>query len=243
MPKTAETLRSHVFKDDVLHSHIAETYFRQKPKVKARKKKRARAWNIDLTKPLLVITISSVVLISLYISAAYVYRQYIDVLKMKTQSLEVINFINNGSINKSIISKFEFRGQARNIKNSSIKDSIILNSPKKYNWADLSINFKFPIDVSARNLLLSLRGNTGGEKIGVVLRDVKNRSIRLNDLSLSSNTRDKIIRLAPLKGDIDLNNINHLRIEFGYAGESVREINSPINVTIYVNSISMAKEK
>ena len=243
MSKTVDTLRRPVFKDDVLHSHIAETYFRQKPRVKTRKKKRARALNVDLTKTLIVILISLAVLMLLYISAAYVHKQYIDVLKMRTQSLEVINFINNGSINRSIISKFEFRGHARNIKNSSIKDSIILNSPKKYNWADLSINFKFPIDVSSRNLLLSVRGNTGGEKVGVVLRDIKNRSIRLNDLSLSSNTSDKVIRLASLKGDIDLINVNHLRLEFGYAGESVREINSPIDVTIYVNSISLTKEK
>lgn len=243
MPKTIETLRRPVFKDDVLHSHIAETYFHQKPKAKTRRKKRAHTLNIDLAKTLLVVSISMAIMLLLYISAAYLYRQYIDVLKMKTQSLKVINFINNGSVNKSIISRFEFRGYARKIKNSSIKDSIILNSPKKYNWADLSINFKFPIDVSSRNLLLSLHGNTGGEKIGVVLRDVKNRSIRLNDISLSSNTKDKIVRLASLRGDIDLANVNHLRIEFGYAGESARQIDSPIDVTIYVNSISLTKEK
>ena len=117
---------------------------------------------------------------------------------------------------------------------------IVLNNPQKYGWAELSIDFKFPIDLSMRKLSLSLRGNVGGEKINVVLRDMEDRSFRVNDLSLSSNWNDKIIDLEKAKGEIDLSKINHLRVECGYAGESIKS--SPVGVVVYVKDIGLLKE-
>ena len=243
MPKTIETLRRPVFKEDVLHSHIADTYFHQKTHANRRKKKHARRLNIDF--PRLFITAAIVAALSLFavISITFLHKRYIGILRRNTAALKVINVITHGSLNKTIIRKFEFRGHARRGKSSEIKDSVILNNPKKYNWADLSVDFKFPIDVSQRALILSLRGNIGGEKINVVLRDTKNRSSRLSDISLSSSPKDKAIRTNEFSGDIDLGNINHLRLEYGHAGESVKEIDTPINVTIYVSDISLAKER
>ncbi|MFH0763871.1 MAG: hypothetical protein V1927_02565 [Candidatus Omnitrophota bacterium] len=243
MAKTIETLKTPVFKEDVLHSHIAETYFHKNSHTKTRKKKSARRLNIDF--PRLFITWAIVAALSLlaFISIAFLHNRYIEILRKSTAALKVIDVVTLGSANKAIIKKFEFRGQARRGKNSEIKDSVILNNPKKYNWADLSVDFKFPVDLSERAILLSLRGATGGEKLNVVLRDTKNRSSRLSDISLSSNLKDKMIHMDEFKGDIDLGNINHLRLEYGHAGESGSLMDSPINVTIYVNNITLPKEE
>jgi len=243
MPKTIETLRRPVFKEDVLHSHIADTYFHKNSHTKTRKKKRARRLNVDF--PRLFITWAIVAALSLlvFISITFLHKRYIEILRKDTAALKVIDVVTQGSVNKTIIRKFEFRGHARRGKSSEIRDSVILNNPKKYNWADMSVDFKFPVDVSGRAILLSLRGSIGGEKISIVLRDTKNRSSRLGDISLSSNLKDKVIHMNEFKGDIDLGNINHLRLEYGHAGESVSQMDSPINVTIYVNNISLAKEE
>lgn len=242
MAKTIETLRRPVFKEDVLHSHIAETYFHKNSHAKARKKKHTRRLNIDFPKLFITWAIVAALLLLVFISITFLQKRYIGILQRNTAALKVIDVVAQGSVNKAIIKKFEFRGLARRGKISGIKDSVILSNPKKYNWADLSMDFKFPIDMTERAMKLSLRGNIGGEKISIVLRDTKNRSSRLNDISLSSNLIDKTIRMNEFKGDIDLGNINHLRLEYGHAGESGSLINAPINVTIYVKSVSLAKE-
>lgn len=243
MPKTAETLRRPVFKEDVLHSHIAETYFHQKTRAKPRKKKRTLLTNIDLRK-VIIIAVSTTAVLAIILGASIaLHNHYITQLKKKVSALQNIKIVDRGMVNKEIIRNFEFRGYAKNITSRNAKDFLILNNPKKYNWAETSVNFKFPIDLSGRDLFLSLRGASGGEKINIVLRDIKNKSVRLDDLSLSSNMNEKLINIGNLKKDIDLTNINHIRIEYGHMGESASLIDSPIPVTIYVANIGLIKKE
>jgi|GEM_PF-2343733 len=242
MPKTIETVRRPVFKEDVLHSHIAETYFRQKARAKPRKKKQSLHINIDFQRLFITaaIIIASALIVS--ISATFLHKHYIGILQKNTASLKTINVISRGLVNKPVIKKVEFRGYARKGRSDSIKNAVILINPKKYNWADLAIDFKFPIDISKRNISLSVRGDVGGEKISVVLRDTKNMSYRLSDISLSSNMQEKIVRTKDIVAGLDLTKINHLRIEYGKPGESANNIDSAINVTLYINNLSFVKE-
>lgn len=241
MTKTIETLNRPHLKEDALYAHIADTYFYQKNRPKKGKKKTALpAKNITKLSITLLSLIISVTLLVAFIS--FSHNRYTDYVHKKISTLKVIKVVNNGVINKDIIKNFEFRGYAKKGESRISRNAIILSNPQKYNWADLSINFKFPIDLSARNLSMALRGNVGGEKVNIVLRDTNNRSARLNDVSLPSNWNDKIIHPNKMEGGIDLSKVDHLRIECGYVGESAKEKDSPINVMVYIKNIDLTKE-
>ena len=241
MSKTIETLKRPHFKEDALYAHIADTYFHQKNRPKARKKKTAApVKNIGRLSITLLLLIISVILLVTLIS--FSHNRYTDYIKKKISTMKVIKLVNNGVINKEIIKSLEFRGHAKKGDSKISRNVIILSNPQKYNWADLSINFKFPIDLSSRSLSMSLRGNVGGEKVNIILRDINNRSARLTDMSLPSNWNDKIIHPNKMEGDIDMTKVNHLRIECGYVGESAKEKDSLINVIVYIKNINLTKE-
>ena len=241
MSKTIETLKKPHLREDALYAHIADTYFHQKNRQKARKKKTAPSVkNIARLSITLLLLIISTALLITFIS--FSHNRYTYYVKKKISTLKVIKLVNNGAINKEIIKNLEFRGYATKGDSKILRNAIILSNPQKYNWADLSINFKFPIDLSSRILSMSLRGNVGGEKVNIVLRDINNRSARLTDVSVSSNWNDKIIHPNKMEGDIDMTKVNHLRIECGYVGESAKEKDSFINVIVYIKNISLTKE-
>ena len=105
-----------------------------------------------------------------------------------------------------------------------------------------SLNFKFPIDFSDRKLYLDLKGNVGGERANLVLRDVDNKTYRVNDICLASNWRSEEIKFGDMKKSMDMSRIIHMRIECGYIGESSEKLNSLIDYTIYIKNIELRKE-
>jgi len=241
MSKTIETLKRAPLKEDALYTHIADTYFHQKHRPKTKKRKQFPL--IDNIARFSITAVLMIICLAALISAvSFSHSRYTTYLKNKFVSSKNINLLHNGAVNREIIKNFEFRGYAKNGESRISKGLVILNNPQKYNWADLSIDFKFPVDVSRRTLELALRGNVGGERVNIALRDVNNRAARLNDMSLSSNWTEKLIHLKYMKGEIDLSRVNHLRIECGYVGESAKEKNSPINVKLYIKKIGLTKE-
>ncbi|MBI4974786.1 MAG: hypothetical protein HZC19_03160 [Candidatus Omnitrophica bacterium] len=235
MSKTIEALKKAPAKIDVLHEHVADTYFYQK----ARKKKSRHTQN----RLRLAFLASSLFVASLLLIAAssFLYKHHIKFLKEKTVSSGTIKIFNEGRVNKEIINQLEFRGYAKAHSELS-KELIVLNNPKKYNWAELSIGFKFPINFSNRKLALALRGKTGGEKLHLVLRDDRNRSCRLPDLYLISNWKTETVSFDDVKENIDLSKITHLRFEYGDVGESSKRMDSFIDVTIFIKTIEILRE-
>lgn len=235
MSKTIETLKKIPSKVDVLHEHIADTYFYQKSR-----KKRIK----EIQKsPRVALLASSLFIASLLLIPAslFLYNRHIEFLKEKTAGSERIMIFSEGRVNKEIITKLEFRGYAKAHSKFSEK-LIILNNPKKYNWAELSIDFKFPIDFSRRKLVLALKGKTGGEKLHLVLRDDNNRSYRLLYLYLTSNWKTDTISFDGIKENIDLSKITHLRFEYGDVGESSEKMDSYIDVTVFIKTITLLRE-
>ncbi len=241
MAKTIETLKKPFSKEDVLHRHIADTYFYQKARTKTHRKKTVPIMN-NLTWIAVWIFGSAVSLIVAIAVISFLNNRYLESVKREVANAPVVKIVDGGTVNRSIIKSFTFRGYAKNPDSRITKDAVILSNPKKYRWADLSVDLKFPLDLSKRRLAISLRGKTGGESVNVVLRDVNNKSLRLPGLSLASGWTDETIALNGARNEIDLSNINHLRIEYGYVGESSKEADSPINVTVYLRNISLLKE-
>jgi hypothetical protein len=243
MTKAIETPKRTLLNEDVLYDHIANTYFYQKNRPKTAPTKIKNGTYLRYLRRLYIsLSILAVVAIFLvWLGASYFHAKHLNAMKKTVNASSTISIITDGLFNRNIIKNFEFRGYAK--KGSTISgNSIILNTPKKYNWADFSIDFKFPINFEKSKLLLSLRGNIGGEKVNIVLRDTNNRSARSNDLSLPSNWTDKVFDLNSMNGAVDLSSIDHMRIEYGHVGESIKDMDSPIDITIFVKTITILKE-
>ncbi len=240
MTKAIESLKTFPSKEDILHQTIADTYFYKKP----RRKKYHKASGKELrTFSLAIFSLAAIVsLLLLFFIASYFFNiHYNNYLRNKIARSKVITLIDNGNIDKEPIRRIEFRGYAKNKSKLSIKP-ILFSNPKKYNWADLSIDFKFPIDLSDRILLLSVKGKIGGEKINIIMRDVENRSFIVSDIYLTSSWKTETIPLDNIKKDIDLSATEHLRIESSFVGEPPREAgNSPVDMTMYIKDVKILK--
>jgi len=241
MTKTIETAKKPFFKEDALYGHIADTYFYQKNRQKTRRKKSPNPINIPV-KLLIAPAAFIAVLAAILIAASIFHHNYISYVKANLNKAKIINIIDAGAINRDLVKNIQVRGGAQKDKARSIKGLILFDNPTKYRWADIAIDFKFPVDFSKRYLKLSMRGEVGGERLNIVLRDSKNRSMKLDNVYLSSKWTDKIIKLDPIKGDIDLSDISHIRIESAYTGESSKDMDSPINLKAYIKNITIAKE-
>lgn len=239
MTKTTGSLKASPFHEDKLYERLAETYFHQKTRPKSRKKK--PKFSFEYLKSVSIAVFSgAAITIAIIAVSLYVHAHYADFVKKQAAVSKTIMLSRGGFVNKNISSP-EFRGYAKEMSKFS-KDYILLNNPKKYNWAELSLNFKFPLDLSHRKLSFFVKGKIGGEKITLVLRDSANRTARVSDISLASNWRMESISLGALTDTVDLTKITHLRFEYGHIGESAKEIDSPIDVTIYVKDIKISKE-
>ncbi len=177
----------------------------------------------------------------LVLSLALLHNYYISTVKEKIAASKIVHIFSSGILNKNIIKNFEFRGYAIDKSGFSNKMLVLINT-KKYNWADASIDFKFPMDLSRRKLSLTIKGKIGGERISLVLLDSNNRSYRLNDIYLASNWNTDTISFDNIKGGIDLSKITQLRFEYGYVGESSKLMDSLIELTVYIKNIELIKE-
>lgn len=251
MSKTIDTLKKSSFKEDVLRNHIADTYFYQKSRPKTPHKARSRRKNKLPELKLIAktaFTVSALAAVAALIAAMSVMgakhldRAGAERAKARISGMDVVAISLGGRPNREIIKRLEFRGFAKNRESRAEKSEISFVNPEKFKWADMSIGFRFPVDFSARTLRISLRGDTGGEKVCLVLRDADNRSARISDLSVSSKWSSKSLRLDAIGRDIDLSRIAHLRIESGSVGEASKDDDPKIPFRIYVKDISISKE-
>jgi len=241
MPKTLEGTRRSFPKEDVLLEHIASTYFAKKSRPKIRSKKRSPSVK-DAALIIAAVGAIAGAIGFIMIVASITGDNYNQFLRKKISALQVIPLFDSGAANRDIIKNMEFLGYARRAGSRDAKDALVLKNPKKYNWADLLLPLRFPVDLSSRTLNFSARGAKGGEKLTVILKDSSNRSIRLREFYLSSNWRAESTPLDSSKNYIDLANISSIRIEYGRIGESSSEKDSLIESMVYLKDINLSKE-
>ena len=240
MTNKTESLKINPFHEDKLYDRIADTYFHQKTRQKSRKKKVNPI--LKYLKPALIGLTSSALILVVSLSGMALYQVYtIYSLKNMVAKSTVVMISDGGQVNKEILKNTEFRGFAK--ENSSFsKECIILKNPKKYNWAEVAFNFKIPLDLSARRLSMFLKGKVGGERVSLIIRDSYNRSLRISDISVASSWKEETFSLAAIRNNIDLSKITHFRLEYGYIGESPKDMDSPIGINVYLKDIKITKE-
>jgi len=235
MSKTIETLRRLPSKNDILHDHIVNTYFSGKSH---KRKIKSTQNNLTINYRFAVAVVAVFLLFSIL---PFLQQRYLDVIKKRTAAAREVKIVTEGRLNKLIIKRITFHGYAK-AKNGFSKKFMALGNARRYNWADVSLDFKFPIDFSNRNILISMKGNTGGERVGLVLRDANNKSSKLRDLYLVPGWRTDAVALDAIKNDIDISKITHVRLEYGYLGDSPKDSDSPIAMTIYLKDLLIVKE-
>lgn len=233
MSRTIEALKKASSKDDILHENIISTYFYQKTH---RKKSRNP---IKKVKILFAFLLTAIFLLSAGVGSVFCYNYYLKYLKEKTDNSPLVAIFEEGHINREIIKGSAFRGSAKEASSVS-RDLIVFSNPEKYNWANFSMDFRFPVDLSKKNLSFSMRGKIGGERMSIVIKDNRNKSRRLGDIYLASGWKTESIPLAEFKNDVNLSKITQMRFECGYLGEA--RMDSPIDVTVYIKDIKIAKE-
>ena len=241
MPRTLEGTRRSFPKEDVLLEHIASTYFAKKNRPKAKSKKKFPSLKDAVLMAVSVGAIAVAIGFVLIVSSI-TGDNYNQLLRKKISALRVIPIFDNGAINKDIVKRLELLGYARQVSSKTAGGAIVLKNPRKYNWADLLLPLRFPVDLNSRTLNLSVRGGKGGEKITVVLKDSSNKSLMVKELYLSSDWRAESIPLGGSKNYIDLSNINSVRIEYGRIGEGLAEKDSPVESIIYIKDLNLSKE-
>jgi len=235
MAKTIESLRRFPTKEEILfQDHIVDTYFYKKTRKKNKNLK------YSLKKVLFLAVPAAVATAALALILTFFHEHYASFLKTKVAKSRVILLFKNGSVNNEAVRRLEFRGNARG-SSMITHDAIVFNNPKKYGWADMAVNFRFPIDMNGREILFSVKGRTGGERIDLILRDGASRSARINGLCMASGWRTETINLDGIKNDVDLSSITQLRLESAYTGESADKIDSPIDLTVYVKDLQLTK--
>ena len=160
MSKIIETLKIDPAKDNHLHKQIADTYFYKKPRKKKSKHSKKRIKSLAIG----ALSFAGASL-AIFIVFSFLNFHYLDYLKKKIDRSPIVTVFDTGRLNKELVKKFEFRGTARG--KSKIADkALAINSPKKYKWADVSMDFRFPVDFSERIISFSVKGKRGGEKRG-----------------------------------------------------------------------------
>ncbi len=243
MAKKTESLKIGPFYEEKLYDRIADIYFHQKPRAKSRsRKKHSPILTLKYARMALVgVTAVVLTVVAVFSAAAFFKDHYINSVRARIANARVIVLANGGVINREITQSAEFRGYARGSSKFS-KECIVLSNSRKYNWADFTIDFKFPIDFGKRTLSFLLKGKTGGERVNLVLKDSRNRSMRLGDISLAANWKEEVIQLAKIGKDIDLSSITHIRIEYGYIGESPKNMDSSIDMSVFLKDVRITKE-
>jgi len=238
MNKNSEGSKRVPSNEDILHEHIAKTYFRQKapppekiPPVETHRKK-----------PFILpfILLFAVIAFSAY-SLNIIHARYMKQLSERASRSPVLTIFDKGKLDRTLVSRVEFGGYA-NGRCKFSEGGLTLNSTKKYNWADASFDLEFPIDLSGRNLSITTRGGMGGEKLSIAIRDKYNRTYKLRDLYLTSNWKTDTISFNTIRKDIDITGITHIRFEYGRVGEAPKLMDSLIDITIFIKSIQLIRE-
>lgn len=242
MSNTLHALKRFPVKEDILNQHIVDTYFRRKKSPQLASKETVKQTKVKPhTSKLPFIFVFAFIVLAIAVAAYYFYGQHMSLTNSRVFTSKVISLTHGGSLNRILVKSAVFNGYAKG-KGTIARKYIILTNSGKYEWSNLTLDLKFPVDFSQKSLSMSVKSDIGGEKINVVLKDSHNRSSRLRDIFLTSNWRDEVMPLESVKSDIDLTSIVQARVECDYVGEPSHGAKKTPDVTIYIKNMDLIKE-
>jgi hypothetical protein len=227
---------------DSFQEEIANTYFKSSSGRRGPKKKR------QSTLPWLVAGLAAGVAVAIFIS-----RSNFDIKVRVTSGAPFITkddsqlspdgaqyLVKGGEVNRSLVARAYFVGDARASSRISDGDVSLVNS-RDQGWASFVIELRSPVDLRRLDIRYAARGQKGTERLVPVVTDSQNRSYRIEDsavTAVSDNWNAYLIDLKPVKERVDLAGISALKFEFG----SETAGNGPASV-ISMKDISIIKAR
>lgn len=249
MSKTIEAMKRSDVRSQVhnqLHNELADTYFKSSVSSKPGRKGPG---------PKLPWVITALALSTLF--ALLISRSNIDIrvriLSEDAPSIvdakeaplgglkdKCIYFLKGSEINNSLIGGAGFGGDASTYSRLTGSGIVLCNS-RGSGWADYTIRFKEPLDMTGLDMEFVASGTNGGERLGVALVDSRNRTYRIEDALIPRLTKELKIYKTPIRNigkAIDLSAVSEIKFEFG----SLTVGNGPM-ATILLNSVYASKTK
>jgi len=155
----------------------------------------------------------------------------INITIIKEEKLPEIIYVSPNTI--------EFAGSAKS--ESEITDQYLrLVNSRGSGWANMKINFDEPLNLTKHKLFFMAKGQRGGEKFLIALKDSTNKtyqSINIMPQGLSNVWQKVTINLKETASAIDLNKVSEITLEIGSL-----TANNSVAATIYIKDLALTKK-
>ncbi|MFH1996054.1 MAG: hypothetical protein ABIJ27_03540 [Candidatus Omnitrophota bacterium] len=241
MIKATKSLKI-ISRDSSLHEQIGSVYFPQKNKPSSHSKQfsKRNLYFFAIGLPFSLLLAAGAVTYKGGHFDRYLRRDAVnpDELRSYVRIADSLDITAGGRTNSRLIKKLFFGGYARE-KSARQLHYITIKNEKKYLWGDLTVEFKCPLDISTKIIHLSVKGQRGGEKAALVLKDSRDRSFKLRDMYLPAKWVDIAVPVRSADHAINTTRIASIRIESDFEGEPIREKDSDIENCLHIKNISL----
>lgn len=221
-------------KDPYLPKEVIDVFFKNapgKPVHKGKSKKHKKSHKK------LMFSVASFLLLALVLSSIIIilYKKYTVAAgtgSHQPTSAYTETLLKDGVVNRAKVERMYFDGDASE-KSSFEEKDITLIATGAHGRAGLIMQFRKPIDLTDRNILLKARTKYGTKKLKILVKDSKNRYYEFSPVYLYSDWDIKNIRVTKAR-NFDLTGIKEMKFEFGrYTAGNEK------NTTIYLKNVSL----
>lgn len=200
---------------DFAHDELVETFFGlNKKKVKEKKAPKASRSIVVI----LVFLVLFIIILGLIIDIKITVKENVkDAARNIVASAKANFLLKDGKPNQNLVKKVTFLGDARKFSRATGKIIVLINA-KGSGWGNMSIKFKKPINIRDLDISYMASGQSGGERMFLILIDANNRLYRIQDnlaLALNKEWKSRRISLQSAQNAIDLSRISEMQFEFG----------------------------
>ncbi len=134
----------------------------------------------------------------------------------KAVSEDTIQLVANGKFNTNVVQNMYFDGDAKKL-SEKLPDTLALINSGRSGWANLTMEFKKPVNLKEFDIAYNAKGDRGDEHFTLVLVDKNDSTYRMKrkaSLNLTNKWNDYEVSFKSASG-IDLENIAKVKFEFG----------------------------
>lgn len=241
MMRSASVIKTYSPDEVSLHKELADVYFSEKSSVNKKRPKKAKAgkkW--PLLKASLPVVSAALIALSLAVFIGLLARQDAGALRSAIRGADTVKIIEGGAFNRFIAARTEER--AASFEGAAFaRDKYIMLGAAATGRNILTIDFKFPADLSGKDVSILARGKHGGEMVFISVRDSQKRSYRAEPFYTQSKWSRMSIPLARFADTVDVGNIERMRVEYDEGVVSATGGKTEVGREVYIKDILLTK--
>jgi len=241
MTRPASVIKTYTPDEVSLHKELADVYFSKKSPVSKKKPKKARAakrWQ-RLTASLPVVS-AALIALSLAVFIGMLTRQDPGALRRAIRGADTVKIVEGGTFNRFITARTE--GRAASFEGAALaRDRYIMLGAAATGRNFLTIDFRFPADLSGKDVSILARGRHGGEMVSFSVRDSQKRSYRSEPFYIQAKWSRASIPLARYSNVVDIGNIERMKVEYDEGVSSPPDGKTEVGREVYIKDILLTK--